>query len=207
MNNHLAHLLERCPELAPIQGDILAAHEMLLASLKQGGRLLLCGNGGSAADCEHWAGELLKGFKSKRPLSAADQAALGPEIGPKLQGGIPAIPLTGFPGLATAFTNDVDPFLIYAQLVWGLGRPGDVLIGLSTSGNAANVGHAARTARVKGIKVLGLTGQTGGALKPLCDLCLCAPSTETFRIQEFHLPIYHCLCLMLEDALFPRHSG
>jgi D-sedoheptulose 7-phosphate isomerase len=206
MNPHLDALLKRCPELSALEKDILAAYDMLHHCLLGGGKFLLCGNGGSAADCEHWAGELLKGFKSKRPLSADDQKALGPEIGPKLQGAIPAIPLTGFPGLATAFTNDVDPLLVYAQLTWGLGRPGDVLIGISTSGNAVNVGHAARTARAMGVKVLGLTGTTGGALKPLCDLCLCAPSTETYRIQEFHLPIYHCLCLMLEDSHFPAQA-
>ncbi|MDX6767156.1 MAG: SIS domain-containing protein [Candidatus Methylacidiphilales bacterium] len=200
---HLAHLIERCPALAPLRQDVAAAHDLLLHSVRQGGHLLLAGNGGSAADCEHWSGELLKGFKSKRPLGADQQAALGSDIGPKLQGGIPAIPLTGFPGLATAFGNDVDPVLTYAQLVWALGRPGDVFIAISTSGNAANVGFAARTARTKGLKVLGLTGETGGKLAPLCDLCLRVPSTETFRIQEYHLPIYHCLCLMLEDALFP----
>jgi D-sedoheptulose 7-phosphate isomerase len=196
-------LFLRCPELKPLEQDLLRAYAMLESCLRSGGKVLLCGNGGSAADCEHWAGEMLKGFKSKRPLAAEDQAKLPPGLATQLQGGLPAIPLTGFPGLATAFNNDVDPNLTYAQLVWALGRPGDVLIGISTSGNAKNVGHAAETARAKGMPVLGLSGAAGGRLKPLCDLCLCAPSNETFRIQEFHLPIYHTLCLLLEEAFFP----
>jgi D-sedoheptulose 7-phosphate isomerase len=196
-------LFVRCPELKPLEEDLLQAYAMLESSLRSGGKLLLCGNGGSAADCEHWSGEMLKGFKSKRPLSTEDQARLPPDLATQLQGGLIAIPLTGFPGLSTAFNNDVDPHLTYAQLVWAMGRPGDVLIGISTSGNARNVGHAAEAAKARSMAVFGLTGATGGNLKPLCDLCLCVPSTETFRIQEFHLPIYHTLSLMLEEAFFP----
>ncbi len=122
----------------------------------------------------------------------------------QLQGALPTIPLTGFLGLSSAFSNDVDPTLIFAQLVFGLGRPGDLLVGISTSGNAKNVRAALEVARARKIATLGLSGKTGGAMKPLCDLCLCVPETETYRIQELHLPIYHCLSLMLEEEFFPE---
>jgi D-sedoheptulose 7-phosphate isomerase len=145
---------------------------------------------------------LLKGFKLERPLSPAERGALRPELAARLQGALPAIPLTSFAALTTAFGNDVAAELAYAQLAWGLGRRGDVFVGLSTSGNAKNVCAAAEVAREKGMRVIGLTGATGGKLKPLCDVCLCAPVTETFRVQEYHLPIYHCLSLMLEEAFF-----
>jgi D-sedoheptulose 7-phosphate isomerase len=199
---HLDALVRRAPDLAPLRGDIAAAFAMLHTALARGGKLLLCGNGGSASDADHWAGELLKGFKRKRPLSPAARAGLPPGLAGSLQGAIPAIPLTGFPALATAFANDVDGDLTFAQLTHALGRPGDVWIGLSTSGNARNVCAAADVARVRGLRTLGLTGASGGALAPRCDLCLRVPSDETYRIQEFHLPIYHCLSLMLEDAVF-----
>lgn len=201
---HLTALFDRCPELAACADDIRAVYAALRDSLRAGGTLYFCGNGGSAADAEHWAGELLKGFGSKRPLPAAARQQLGPEIGGKLQGAIRAIPLTGFLSLATAFANDVAPELIFAQLVFGLGRPGDVLVGISTSGNAANVGAAAATANALGMTTVAMTGRHGGKLKPLCRLAICAPADETFRIQEFHLPVYHCLSLMLEEEFFPR---
>jgi D-sedoheptulose 7-phosphate isomerase len=175
---------------------------LLRDAIANGGKLLLCGNGGSAADADHWAGELLKGFKSKRMLSPAARAGLPAAIADSLQGAIPAIPLTGFAALTTAFANDVDGDLTFAQLTHALGRPGDVLIGLSTSGNARNVCAAATVARVRGLRILGLTGASGGTLAPLCDICLRVPAAETFRAQEFHLPIYHCLSLMLEDDFF-----
>lgn len=162
----------------------------------------LCGNGGSAADADHWAGELLKGFCKDRPLSMQERGTLRPEIAQKLQGALPAIPLTSFPAASTAFGNDVDPALAYAQLTSALGRPGDVFVGLSTSGNARNVGAAAEVARAKGLPVIGLTGASGGKLKAWCTVCICAPSTETYRVQEYHLPIYHCLSLMLEENFF-----
>ncbi|MES2307578.1 MAG: SIS domain-containing protein [Verrucomicrobiota bacterium] len=203
MSPHLSHLEKRCPALQPILGDVQKAFGLIAASYKNGGSLYLCGNGGSAADCEHWSGELLKGFYHKRPLSEKEKATLPPELASKLQGSLPAIPLTGFLGLATAFANDVDAQLIYAQLLWGLGKPNDILIAISTSGNAVNVRHALDVARAKGIVTIGFSGKTGGAMKPLCDLCICVPESETYRIQEYHLPIYHCLCLMLEDEFFP----
>jgi D-sedoheptulose 7-phosphate isomerase len=203
MNLHLTNLVDRRPELASCHEEIDRVFAALCGSLRQGGKLLLCGNGGSAADAEHWTGELLKGFCSKRPLSTQDKASLPADLGAKLQGGIPAIPLTGFTALTTAFSNDVDPSLTFAQLVWALGKPGDVLIGISTSGNAANVCAAMGAAQAKGLVRIGLTGQTGGKLLPLTDLCIRVPATETYRIQEFHLPVYHCLSLMLEDEFFP----
>lgn len=199
---HLDDLLQRLPELGPSRDAILRCYAAMEHSLRQGGKLLLCGNGGSAADADHWAGELLKGFKRLRPLPVAAQAKLRPEIARHLQGALPAIPLTAFPALATAYANDVSAEMIFAQLAWGLGRPGDVLVGLSTSGNARNVCAAAEVARSRGLVVIGLTGQSGGQLAPLCDHVIRAPSNETFRIQEYHLPVYHCISLMLEEAFF-----
>lgn len=171
-------------------------------SLHEGGKLLLCGNGGSAADADHWAGELLKGFRLQRRLSEEQQAKFRPETAQFLQGALPAIPLTGFPALTTAFGNDVSPELCFAQLTWALGKPGDVWIGLSTSGNARNVCAAAEVARAQGLHTLALTGQNGGRLAPLCNTAIRVPASETYRIQEYHLPVYHSLCLMLEDAFF-----
>jgi D-sedoheptulose 7-phosphate isomerase len=200
---HLLQLVERCPTLGGLLPDIIAAFEMQRDCIRAGGKLLLCGNGGSASDADHWSGELLKGFQSKRPLTQEEQARLPEQLAKHLQGGLPAIPLGAFVALNTAFANDVDASLCYAQLVWALGKPGDVLIGISTSGNARNVIAAMQAARARGMRVLGLSGETGGAMKKECDLCLCMPSTETYRIQEFHLPVYHCLSLMLEEEFFP----
>jgi len=202
MNSHINKLLQRCPELAECRGEIEKSFAILCDCFRSGGKLLLCGNGGSAADAEHWAGELLKGFGQKRPLSQAEKQGLPEALGLKLQGALPVIPLTGFVSLSTAFANDVDPDLIFAQLVWGLARPGDVLVGISTSGNARNVCAAMEAAKARGVRRVGLSGRTGGRLNPLCEVCIKAPSDETYLIQEFHLPIYHCLCLMLEDEFF-----
>ena len=202
MNSHINKLLQRCPELAECRGEIEKSFAILYDCFRSGGKLLLCGNGGSAADAEHWAGELLKGFGQKRPLSQAEKQRLPEALGLKIQGALPVIPLTGFVSLSTAFANDVDPDLIFAQLVWGLGRPGDVLVGISTSGNARNVCAAMEAAQARGVRRIGLSGRTGGKLNPLCEVCIRAPADETYLIQEFHLPIYHCLCLMLEDEFF-----
>ena len=202
MNSHINQLLQRRPELAECRGEIEKSFAILRDCYRRGGKLLLCGNGGSAADAEHWAGELLKGFALKRPLKPSEKVDLPAELGLKLQGALPAIPLTGFVSLGTAFGNDVDPHLSFAQLVWGLGEPGDVLIGISTSGNARNVCAAMDTAKARGMHRLGLSGRTGGQLISHCDLCIKVPADETYLIQELHLPIYHCLCLMLEDEFF-----
>lgn len=202
MHLRIRTALENHPQLAPCVPDIESAFEHLRDSYAKGGKLLLCGNGGSAADSDHISGELLKGFQSKRPLPAADQQRIGADLAPHLQQALPAIPLTVFNALATAYTNDVDAEYIYAQLVLGLGKPGDCLLGISTSGNAKNVGHALRVARANGLVTLGLSGESGGAMRDLCDVIIRVPSSETFRIQEFHLPVYHALCLMLEDHFF-----
>ncbi len=202
MNPHISRLLQRCPQLTGCRSEVEAVFAAMCNCFRNGGKLLLCGNGGSAADAEHWAGELLKGFGQKRPLSQADKQSLPEKLGLKLQGGLPAIPLTCFISLSTAFANDVDPDLVFAQLVWGLGRPGDMVVGLSTSGNARNVCAAMEAAKARGLYRGGLSGRTGGQLSPLWDLCVKVPADETYLIQELHLPIYHCLSLMLEDEFF-----
>jgi D-sedoheptulose 7-phosphate isomerase len=195
-------LLENYPVLDVCRDQILSAFDVMRDSYASGGKLLLCGNGGSASDADHIAGELLKGFQSRRPLPSPFREALGEDLADKLQGALPAIPLGNFTALNSAYLNDVDGEYTYAQLVYGLGKPGDVLLGLSTSGNAKNVGNALRTARALGLRTVGLSGESGGAMRELCDVCICVPSSETYRIQEYHLPIYHCLCLLLEQAFF-----
>lgn len=199
---HLSALIERLPELEACRTSIADTYEALHGCFTSGGKLLLCGNGGSAADADHWAGELLKGFGQKRPLPAKARKKLPPYVARHLQGALPAIPLTNFPALSSAFCNDVAPALVFAQLTFALGRPGDVLVALSTSGNARNVCLAVETARARGLRTIALTGARGGRLHELCDLSIRVPSKETYRVQEYHLPIYHCLSLMLEDAFF-----
>jgi D-sedoheptulose 7-phosphate isomerase len=200
LSTHLKNLFARYPALEGCGSDIQHAFDLLSATFLKDGKLLLCGNGGSASDSEHWAGEMLKGFAHSRPLPASMRQGLPPEMAARLQWAFSVIPLTGFPSLATAFSNDVDPEYVFAQLVLALGRSGDVLAGLSTSGNSPNVCRAAEVARARGIAVVALTGAAGGKLKALADVCICAPATQTPQIQEFHLPIYHCLSLMLEEA-------
>lgn len=200
------HLVTRYPALEVCRADMRRAFSLLCESFERDGRLLICGNGGSAADAEHWAGELLKGFEHPRPLSPEDQAKLPPRWAGTLQWAFPVIPLTGFTALTTAFMNDVEPASIFAQLVWTLGRPGDVLAAISTSGNSENVCRAAEAARARGMKVLALTGETPCRLHSLADVCIAAPATQTRLIQEFHLPIYHCLSLMLETEWAARLS-
>jgi D-sedoheptulose 7-phosphate isomerase len=196
-------MLKRRPELGPCVDDLVKAFGTLRDCFGSGGKVLVCGNGGSAADSEHIVGELMKGFERRRPLCAADKAKLPPALADSLQNGLPAVPLTGFLSLATAFANDVKAELVFAQLVWTLGRPGDVLVGLSTSGNAANMIHAFAAARGRGMKAIAFTGASGGECAPIVDVCVRAPSSRTCEVQECHLPLYHCLCLMLEDEFFP----
>lgn len=195
-------LLSRLPALAPCGNDIQRAVDALADTFRRGGKLLLCGNGGSAADADHISGELLKGFCSKRPLNAQARERLGDTLAEKLQDALPAIPLHSLGAINTAWLNDCDPYYGYAQLVWGLGREGDALLGISTSGNSKNVGFAMETARAKGLTTIGLSGATGGKLKTLADICICVPETATFKIQELHLPVYHAICLALEDIFF-----
>lgn len=213
-SNHpaLELLGARYPDLAPCLGDVGRAFELLKSCYERGGKLLLCGSGGSAADCEHIVGELMKGFKLARALPEGARAALaeafpdeGSYLGDHLQGALPALSLVSQTSLITALANDIDAELIYAQQVYGYGRPGDVLLGISTSGGSPSVLHALRVARAMGLHTLGLTGEGGGAMKGLCDVAVCVPERETLRIQERHLPIYHALCEMLEQAFFGRH--
>ncbi|MHB0938390.1 MAG: D-sedoheptulose-7-phosphate isomerase [Armatimonadota bacterium] len=212
--DHLDELFTRYPALLPCRLPIEQAAEALIACFRSGGKLLLAGNGGSAADCLHIAGELLKGFQSTRPLSAEDRDALaalfgeeGGRLGAKLQRGLPAIALPAELALTSAMANDVDAALIYAQGVLALGQPGDVLLCLSTSGAAKNVIAAARTARWRGLKTIALTGKDGGELAAVCDLAIVAPGATTAQIQEHHLPIYHALCATVEAQLFGDNPG
>lgn len=206
---HLNTLLARYPALIICRADIQRAYELLAACFENGGKLLIAGNGGSAADAEHIVGELMKGFVKPRRLSkeytealTAVDPALGKVLAENLQGALPAIALDGHPALSTAYLNDCEPALCFAQLVNGYGRAGDVFLGVSTSGNSKNVLYAAVTAKAKGMKVLGLTGTKESKLTPLCDVCVRVPETETYKIQELHLPVYHTLCLMLEEQFF-----
>ena len=197
-------LYERYPMLLNLKKDIECVIEDLCVCYKKNGTLLLCGNGGSAADCSHIAGELLKGFMSKRPLSCEDKKRFGEreDVAQKLQNGIPAISLPDQTAVLTAFCNDVDSDLMYAQLVWAYGKKEDVLLCISTSGNAENVYNAAITAKAKGITVIGLAGKNKCKLDDVADLVLHVPETETYKVQELHLPVYHYICAELERQLF-----
>ncbi|MFR5295711.1 MAG: SIS domain-containing protein [Clostridium sp.] len=182
---------------------------MLADSYKNGGKLLVAGNGGSAADAEHIVGELMKGFKLPRKPDVdfvdkliKENEELGTVLAANLQGALPAIALDGHPALSTAYMNDCEPLLCFAQQVNGYGKAGDVFLGISTSGNSKNVLYAAITAHAKGMKVIGLTGAKNSKLEQMSDVCIKVPQTETYMIQELHLPVYHCLCLMLEDKFF-----
>ncbi len=209
MTDYLKKLITDYPALAHLEHDTQEASDRLLECYRNGGTIYTCGNGGSAADAEHIVGELMKGFHLKRNLSAdliEEISGLYPDeattIQQNLQQAIPAVSLVSSMVLATAFANDVNPDYIFAQQIYGLGRAGDVLIALSTSGNSSNVVLAAKVARVKGVRVIGLTGESGGELLDHCDTTIKAPSADTAEIQEYHLPIYHCLCSILEEAAF-----
>ena len=211
INQHIQTLIDRYPKLIVCRETIQQAYDILKASYAQGRKLLVCGNGGSAADSEHIVGELMKEFKLKREVYK-DQAdamkSIDPELGAilakHLQGALPAITLTGHSSLTTAFMNDSTPELIFAQQVNGYGKPNDVFLGISTSGNSRNVLFAAVAAKAKGLHVIGLTGQRDSRLKGLADICIQVPETETYKIQELHLPVYHCLCMMLEEHFFGK---
>lgn len=202
-------LLERYPKLKEVKTQIMAAYQMLERCYEQGGKLLIAGNGGSSADAEHIVGELMKGFVKRRELPDEFRVRLktvspehGELLGARLQGGLPAIALSGHPGLATAFLNDVDGEMIYAQQICGYGVEHDVLLAISTSGNAKNIDYAVTVARAKGMPVLALSGKDGGRLGRRADVAIVVPEQETFKIQELHLPVYHALCLMLEERFF-----
>lgn len=209
MKEQLNILIERYPHLSVCKEDIQKAYELLETAYHQGRKLLVCGNGGSASDSEHIVGELMKEFKLKRKVysdHATTLKEIDPELGQvladNLQGALPAISLTGHSSLQTAFMNDAVPELVFAQQVNGYGKPGDVFLGISTSGNSKNVLYAAVNAKAKGLKVIGLTGAKENKLMNYADVCIRVPETETYKIQELHLPVYHCLCLMLEQHFF-----
>lgn len=201
-------LLARRPELTVCAEQIDAAGDALISVFSRGGQVLLCGNGGSAADCEHIAGELLKSFERPRPLPADLQRRLiaqgseGEQLAARLQAALPAIALTTHTSFATAFANDAEPRMVFAQLVQALGRPGDGLLAITTSGGSENVLLAARTARALGMAVIALMGGCGGALAALCDVCVAAPGQGTAEIQENHQAIYHHLCRKIESHFF-----
>ena len=211
MNKQLETLIKRYPALSVCEEEIEKAYEIMEECFATGHKLLIAGNGGSCADGEHIAGELMKGFKLQRKcteefakkLKSID-AERGAELAEKLQGGLPTIALDNHQALNTAYVNDVENggLLTYAQQVYGYGKAGDVLLGISTSGNSKNVAYAAVVARAKGMKVIGLTGAKGGNLANVADVTIKVPETETYMIQELHLSVYHCLCLMLEERFF-----
>lgn len=207
--SHLETLIARYPELSSCKESIVGAYNILENSYATCGKLLVAGNGGSAADSEHIVGELMKSFVKPRKLSeeftqtlTATNAELGPILAEKLQGALPAIALDGHLALTTAYMNDCEPLLCFAQQVNGYGVAGDVFLGISTSGNSKNILFAATVAKAKGLKVIGLTGERDSKLSAMADVCIRVPQTETFKIQELHLPVYHCLCLMLEEHFF-----
>lgn len=206
---HIEVLVNRYPVLNSVKDEIVEAYFLLVESYKNEGKLLIAGNGGSAADAEHIVGELMKGFKLPRKLNEnftdkliSENEELGTVLAESLQGALPAIALDGHPALSTAYMNDCEPLLCFAQQVNGYGKAGDVFLGISTSGNSKNILYAATTAHAKGMKVIGLTGAKDSKLTQMSDVCIKVPQTETYMIQELYLPVYHCLCLMLEDEFF-----
>ena len=195
----MVNLLERYPTLEVCKEDILNALKIMLDTYKNGGKVLVCGNGGSAADSEHIVGELMKGFMLMRPVT---DERIPENLRCGLQGALPAISLPSQSAILSAFINDVDPDMMYAQLVYGYAMENDLVIGLSTSGNSKNVVNAIEVARCVGVKTLAMTGKKESKLSELCDVTIKVPETETYKIQELHLPIYHYLCAEVEKKLF-----
>lgn len=209
IEKHINLLMERYPSLLNIQEELIGVYSIIVDCYRNGGKLLIAGNGGSAADAEHIVGELMKSFVLERKIDqdvseklVSMNAELGMVLSQKLQGALPAIALDGHLSLSTAYMNDCEPLLCFAQQVYGYGNEGDVFWGISTSGNSKNILYAAIVAHAKGMKVIGLTGERESRLSALADICIKAPQKETYKVQELHLPIYHCLCLMLEDTFF-----
>ncbi len=187
-----------------MEEKVTQAVEVLVSCFRRGGTLLVCGNGGSAADSAHITGELVKGFLKKRPLSKELQEKIGADWGKDLQQGLPCVDLTANGALISAVSNDIEGASVYAQQVTAYGRKGDVIIGISTSGNAENVCRALIVARAQGLTTIGMTGAGGGRIAELCDILLNVPETETYKVQELHLPLYHQICMRVEEALFER---
>lgn len=207
--NHINMLVGRYPKLSGVKQTLIDAYQIMEECYKNDGKLLIAGNGGSAADSEHIAGELMKHFKRPRPITKDFAQKLkdidpirGEELAENLECGLMAIPLVAHEALTTAYINDVDGLGVFAQQLFGFGREGDVFLGISTSGNSKNVINAAIVAKALRIKIIGLTGADGGELADVADVVIKVPETETYMIQELHLPVYHCLCLMLEDKFF-----
>ena len=207
-------LLARYTELACVKEDILSAFELLCGCFRGGNKVMLCGNGGSAADASHIVGELMKSFTLKRKMDPATYRrleALVPETAKEfdafIQGTLPAIDLTGSNAFSTAFQNDVSGQYVFAQQVYGLAKEHDALLCLSTTGNSANVVLAAQMAKARDVSVIGMTGSGGGKLNKWCDVCIRVPARETYQVQEFHLPVYHALCRMLEAAFFSTEDS
>ncbi|WP_461246045.1 D-sedoheptulose-7-phosphate isomerase [Treponema sp. R6D11] len=207
--NYIDTLISRYPSLESVKNDISAAFDIIADSYSKGGKLLIAGNGGSASDAEHIAGELMKTFSKKRNLPDSfitDIKKVDTEIAdyliPRMQPGLPTIALSGHASLNTACINDIDGNITFAQQVYGYGKETDVLLAISTSGNSKNVLYAAAVAKAKKLKIIALSGGTGGALKKVADVSIIVPETETYKVQELHLPVYHCLCQMLENHFF-----
>lgn len=195
----MKELLERYPALSACEAQINKALELMIDTYKNGGKILICGNGGSASDSAHIVGELMKGFKLLRKV---EDECISPDLREYLQGALPAISLCSHEGLISAFANDVKPDMVYAQQVYGYAKPEDLVIGLSTSGNSANVVNAIRVANDMGVKTVGMTGAGGGKIADIATVTIKVPATETYKIQEYHLPIYHFLCAETERAFF-----
>jgi D-sedoheptulose 7-phosphate isomerase len=211
IERHIDLLIERYPMLDVCRESIIKAYLMMEDAYKCEHKLLIAGNGGSAADSEHIAGELMKSFKIKRkvPSEFAEElksvdGVRGTVLSEQLETGLPAIPLVAHEAVSTAFINDVDGYGVFAQQLYCLGKKGDVFLGISTSGNSRNVMNAAVVARAMGIGVIALTGAEGGDIGRFADVAIKVPETETYMVQELHLPVYHCLCLMLEDYFFGK---
>ena len=209
LEKHIDLLIERYPILAECRQSIIDAYLIMEETYEHDGKMLIAGNGGSAADSEHIAGELMKRFKTPRPVTPefaeklkAIDPVRGEQLAKNLERSLMAIPLVAHEALTTAYINDVDGYGVFAQQLLGFGRPGDVFLGISTSGNSKNVIPATVVARALGMKVIGLTGAKGGELAQVADVAVKVPETETYMIQELHLPVYHCWCLMLEDRFF-----
>lgn len=213
MKKYLSNLIQKYPEIEECTSDINLAIELMLGSINYNGKVLTCGNGGSASDADHIVGELMKGFMHPRNLESKEIESImqlypetGNEIVKNLQKPIPAISLTSNMAFITAYSNDVNPEYIFAQQVYGLGNKGDVLLCLSTSGNSKNVINAAMMAKVKGVNIIGFTGKNGGILKEHADVLIKAPSLITPEIQEYHIAIYHAICAQIEEDIFYKNN-
>ena len=202
MNDSLEELFSRTPRLEQCRNAVVDAFDVLLSAFHAGGKVLVCGNGGSAADAEHICGELLKKFKKHRRVPDGVAAKLRPELAERLEGSLPAISLVSMSGILTAFANDVSWETAFAQQVLGLAKPGDVLIALSTSGNSANCVAAAEVMKAVGGKTIAFTGANESRLSQVCDVTIRVPETETYKVQEMHLPVYHALCAAIEEEMF-----